>query len=198
MTMPLKLNGRRAAYHTAIWRMAWGNEADHSGVELSRGLLACKPLLAEGIASVVTACVDTVIAEFVEWGDAWERNPACLARATWGNIGESFNDAGKVVLFSALNTLMMADPHQESSAPHDLCRAWPEDATFPSLTDAAGGAGVLRTLEWMAKYPELEANPDVEILRATPKILAQVVWAQAVGDNMADQYVTMLRLRARI
>lgn len=191
------LSNQQTEYRQGLWRMALGTARDLSGMEHSRGFLQCKPLVDAGLSAVLTNAIDTIVDEFVTWGRDWQKNPACLAQAAWANMGPSLSDPARLLLYGALTLLLLADPTRESSTNHDVCRPWPENLDAPSLERANGGSVLYRALQWVAQYPDLTSQPEIDLTMAAPSVLSQMVWAQAEGDGLSDQFIAVLALRAR-
>lgn len=191
------LSNQQAEFRQGLWRMALGQARDTSGMEHSRGFLQCKPVVDAGLSAVLTNSIDTIVDEFVVWGREWQKNPACLAQAAWANMSDGLPDPSRLLLYGALTLLLLSDPTRESSTNHDVCRPWPDSLDAPSLERANAGSVLYRALQWVAQYPDLTSQPEIDLTMAAPQVLSQLVWAQAEGDGMSDQFVALLALRAR-
>lgn len=197
MTLPAHFAERKAQYQSGLWRIAWSRANNPTGADAAIGINQCQPLMNDGVNAVVEASVDAVIQEFYNWGAIWNKNPACLAQGAWANLKESLSSPARIVLFAALNVLLVADPSGESSRRHDICRPWAKDVPCPSIITTGEGAGMKRTAEWISQVAEIK-QPALDLTMGAPDVLAALVMAQVTGDGVPELFGFQLKVRAEL
>lgn len=179
MSRRVPLTGAAAAHRAALWRIAAAQLAgdDETAADAARELA---PLLDAPLGVVLAACADAVADVLLGWADDLGLNPACLAEMAWGQLQDRTDMAGRLLLTTAASVLFSCDPTGEAGSPHEHCTPWPEARELTPTTDAAHGAildGAVHTAERHLPTPIPAA-----LVRATPALLAQLVWGRS-GPN---------------
>lgn len=197
MPQPASFAEQQKAYRAGLWQMAWERAVDPTKAQAEDGLTVCVPVINAGVGAVLVTAVDIIIREFYDWGAVWGKNPACLAQGAWANLKDEIQPAARILLFAALNVLLVSDPTEESSRRHDICRPWDPSITCPSIAITADGAGLRRAGEWVTQTPTIK-QPSIELTKAAPDVLSALVLAQVTGDGAPELYGFKLKVRAEL